>query len=399
MALSVRRRADADAGAVRDDPASRATSGQTARAVRPVQPRLRARRATATRAPSAASSARKLVAMLGLRRDRRGARRCCSARMPTGFLPDEDQGQLTRPGACCRRARTQEQTRAVMEQVSDVPARRRRRTRSSRRSSISGLRFGGRGQNSGLAFVKLQHWDERDGRRAQGRRGRERAMTARSRRSRRRRSSRSRRRRSPSSATSTGFELQLEDRAGARPRRADRGAQPAARAGGEEPGAREGAPGRPRGSARVQDRRRPGEGGGARALARRHQRDAVVDVGRLVRQRLHRRRPHEARVHAGRRAVPHAAGGPRSLVRAQPERRDGAVLGVRDRAAGPSARRSSIASTASRPIAIQGEPAPGRQLRRRDGRDGGDRGSSCRRASATSGRGCRTRSSSRAPTR
>jgi hydrophobe/amphiphile efflux-1 (HAE1) family protein len=80
-------------------------------------------------------------------------------RLPGGFLPDEDQGlvyvqvQLP-PGA------TQEQTRAVMEKIADhfldgeseaVEA----------ILTINGFSFGGRGQNSGIAFVKLRDWNER----------------------------------------------------------------------------------------------------------------------------------------------------------------------------------------------------------------------------------------------
>ncbi len=80
-------------------------------------------------------------------------------RMPTGFLPDEDQGTLTvqvllPPGS------TMEQTRAVMEEVG-------RHFRENEKETLDGIMtingFGwaGRGQNSGLAFLKLKDWDER----------------------------------------------------------------------------------------------------------------------------------------------------------------------------------------------------------------------------------------------
>jgi len=80
-------------------------------------------------------------------------------RMPTGFLPQEDQGLLYAsvvlpPGS------TQEQTRAVMEKLTH-------QFNEVEKESVEGLltvngfSFGGRGQNSGLAFVKLRDWSER----------------------------------------------------------------------------------------------------------------------------------------------------------------------------------------------------------------------------------------------
>jgi len=80
-------------------------------------------------------------------------------RVPTGFLPDEDQGQLMvqvmlPPGS------TQEQTRAVMEKVNDYLTTKEQDAVESA-LVISGFSFVGRGQNSGLVFVKLKHWDER----------------------------------------------------------------------------------------------------------------------------------------------------------------------------------------------------------------------------------------------
>ncbi|HEY6559460.1 MAG TPA: efflux RND transporter permease subunit [Polyangiaceae bacterium] len=80
-------------------------------------------------------------------------------RMPTGFLPDEDQGTLTvqvllPPGS------TMEQTRTVMEEV------RRHFSENEKETldgimTINGFGWAGRGQNSGLAFLKLKDWDER----------------------------------------------------------------------------------------------------------------------------------------------------------------------------------------------------------------------------------------------
>ena len=80
-------------------------------------------------------------------------------RVPKGFLPEEDQGQLIvqvalPPGS------TQEQTRAVMEKVTDYLMTKEQPSVESA-LVISGFSFVGRGQNSGLVFVKLKHWDER----------------------------------------------------------------------------------------------------------------------------------------------------------------------------------------------------------------------------------------------
>jgi len=80
-------------------------------------------------------------------------------KLPTGFLPEEDQGLfnvqvLTPPGS------TQQQTRAVMERVTNHLLEVEKEA-VSEVMAITGFGFGGRGQNSGLAFVKLRPWDER----------------------------------------------------------------------------------------------------------------------------------------------------------------------------------------------------------------------------------------------
>jgi hydrophobe/amphiphile efflux-1 (HAE1) family protein len=82
-------------------------------------------------------------------------------RMPTGFLPAEDQGAinvqvLLPPGS------TMERTRAVLDKVGqyftvDEAA------AVETAMTISGFGFQGRGQNSGIAFVRLRPWDEREG--------------------------------------------------------------------------------------------------------------------------------------------------------------------------------------------------------------------------------------------
>ncbi|MCY1061228.1 efflux RND transporter permease subunit [Nannocystis sp. SCPEA4] len=81
-------------------------------------------------------------------------------RLPTGFLPEEDQGSITvqvllPPGS------TMERTRVVMERVTDYFLQQEGDAVESV-LSISGFGFSGRGQNSGLAFVRLRDWHERE---------------------------------------------------------------------------------------------------------------------------------------------------------------------------------------------------------------------------------------------
>jgi hydrophobe/amphiphile efflux-1 (HAE1) family protein len=81
-------------------------------------------------------------------------------RMPTAYLPDEDQGilmvQVMLPANS-----TLEQTRQVMDRVRNYFLEREKRAVEAV-MTICGASFSGRGQNSGMAFVKLQDWDLRD---------------------------------------------------------------------------------------------------------------------------------------------------------------------------------------------------------------------------------------------
>jgi multidrug efflux pump len=80
-------------------------------------------------------------------------------RVPSSFLPDEDQGMLftivqTPVGA------TQQRTQKVMEQVE----RHYQENEGGLIESVfavQGFSFSGGGQNNGMAFVKLKDWDER----------------------------------------------------------------------------------------------------------------------------------------------------------------------------------------------------------------------------------------------
>ncbi|MBF0863091.1 efflux RND transporter permease subunit, partial [Gluconobacter kanchanaburiensis] len=83
-------------------------------------------------------------------------------RIPTGFLPDEDQGlifgQVTmRPGA------TDAQTAAVNRRIADYILKTYGKTVSSV-LSMNGFNFAGQGQNAGAFFIRMKPWDERPGR-------------------------------------------------------------------------------------------------------------------------------------------------------------------------------------------------------------------------------------------
>lgn len=80
-------------------------------------------------------------------------------RLPTSFLPQEDQGYMIvnvqlPPGA------TLERTTNVMAQVEDFIL---KQPEVQSMVGVLGFSFSGQGQNAGLAFVTLKDWDERKG--------------------------------------------------------------------------------------------------------------------------------------------------------------------------------------------------------------------------------------------
>ncbi|MCL1114502.1 efflux RND transporter permease subunit [Shewanella basaltis] len=80
-------------------------------------------------------------------------------RMPTGFLPNEDQGsimfQVNLPeGASIKR------TRAAVEQVEDYLINEESAV-VDKAFSIAGFNFSGTGQNAGMGFVSMYSWDDR----------------------------------------------------------------------------------------------------------------------------------------------------------------------------------------------------------------------------------------------
>ncbi|QYK01454.1 efflux RND transporter permease subunit [Shewanella psychrotolerans] len=80
-------------------------------------------------------------------------------RMPTAFLPDEDQGILFTQAILPTNS-TQESTKKVMEKVTDFYLDQEGDNVKSV-FSVSGFSFAGSGQNMGLAFVGLKDWSER----------------------------------------------------------------------------------------------------------------------------------------------------------------------------------------------------------------------------------------------
>ena len=81
--------------------------------------------------------------------------------LPTGFLPDEDQGfvitQITLPTGA-----VQERTMAVAKEVSKFYLEDEKHNVDFT-FIIAGFSFSGAGQNAGLAFTRLKDWDERKG--------------------------------------------------------------------------------------------------------------------------------------------------------------------------------------------------------------------------------------------
>ncbi|RTZ47959.1 efflux RND transporter permease subunit [Candidimonas sp. SYP-B2681] len=82
-------------------------------------------------------------------------------RMPTSFLPDEDQGvlftQVLLPAGA-----TQERTLAALDKM-EAHFMENEKDNVESVFTVAGFSFAGAGQNAGLGFVKLTPWDERPG--------------------------------------------------------------------------------------------------------------------------------------------------------------------------------------------------------------------------------------------
>ncbi len=193
------------------------------------------------------------------------------ARMPTSFLPEEDQGvmftQVMLPAGA-----TQERTLEVLRKVEEHFLEKEKATVRAL-FTVAGFSFGGSGQNMGLGFVNLRHWDERQppDQHVKALAGRAMAAFAQI-------------REAMVFAfvppavielgTSGGFTVQLQDRARSRTRRPARRPQPAPRDGrpGQAPG--RGAAQRPGRHGRAAAGGRSRQGRSARGGGRGHQRHA-----------------------------------------------------------------------------------------------------------------------------
>ena len=306
-------------------------------------------------------------------------------RLPTSFLPAEDQGNLIvnvqlPPGA------TQERTRAVMEQVEGFML---KQPEVQSMVGVLGFSFSGQGQNAALAFVTLKDWDAaaEPGELGTG-------------------AGRPRLRRAdghprclhlpaePAADPRAGHRLGLQlPPAGPRrpgPRGAGGGAQPAAGPGGAEQGAHAGAARRAGRRAAAAGRHRPRQGRRPGRGLRQHQRHAVDGAGLGLCQRLSQQRPPAARGGAGRRAGAHAARRPAAAERHATTRASRCRCRPSPARAGSPAPCRPCATTATRPCASTAARRPATAPATRWPRWNAWR-RSCRPASATSGRACRAR--------
>ncbi|ELY4676401.1 multidrug efflux RND transporter permease subunit AcrB [Cronobacter turicensis] len=82
-------------------------------------------------------------------------------RLPSSFLPEEDQGVFLTMAQLPAGA-TQERTQKVLDEVTNYYLTQEKANVNSV-FTVNGFGFSGRGQNTGLAFVSLKNWDERSG--------------------------------------------------------------------------------------------------------------------------------------------------------------------------------------------------------------------------------------------
>ena len=316
-------------------------------------------------------------------------------RMPTAYLPDEDQGIML-VQAMLPANSTLEQTDEVMSRVRNYFLEHEKEAVESV-FTVSGVSFSGRGQNAGLAFVKLKDWDLRNrpdlkvgavAGRAMGEFSKIRnAMVFAF---------------APPAVfelgQAKGFDFQLLDRGGLGHAKLMEARNKLLGMAAGDPRPDEGPAQRPGGCARIPDRRGLGKG---RRPGSAHQLDPQHDLGGLRQrlcQRLHPGRQGQAGLRPGRCALPHAAHRPGEAPRAQHRGQDGPLfllclrsLDVRFPEAGALQR-----------LPVHQHPGrggAGQELRRGHAGHGRDSSGSCRWGSATTGRGCPTRSGWRAPRR
>ena len=87
------------------------------------------------------------------------------SRLPTGFLPEEDQGYLISM-VQLPSGSTQERTLEVLGQMEQYYLGQKE---VAKVIGVAGFSFFGRGQDAAIAFVRLKDWDERPGEEAHSR--------------------------------------------------------------------------------------------------------------------------------------------------------------------------------------------------------------------------------------
>jgi multidrug efflux pump len=83
------------------------------------------------------------------------------ARLPTAFLPSEDQGVLATQAVLPAGA-TQERSQLILDQINDWYLNEEKQNVANV-LTVNGFGFAGRGQNIGIAFIGLKDWSNREG--------------------------------------------------------------------------------------------------------------------------------------------------------------------------------------------------------------------------------------------
>ena len=83
------------------------------------------------------------------------------ARLPTAFLPSEDQGVLATQAVLPAGA-TQERSQLILDQINDWYLNNEKQNVANV-LTVNGFGFAGRGQNIGIAFIGLKDWSKREG--------------------------------------------------------------------------------------------------------------------------------------------------------------------------------------------------------------------------------------------
>ena len=82
-------------------------------------------------------------------------------RLPTAFLPEEDQGTMLHPGPTARRRDRGARPRPCWTRSATTSWSRTEKDAVKSVFTVSGFSFAGAGQNAGLAFIRLKPFDER----------------------------------------------------------------------------------------------------------------------------------------------------------------------------------------------------------------------------------------------